>query len=671
MPDTKFTSGSKKTISYSRDGLLQTDLATKEVIQKTNRKNLNFSARAPTENTNFNQHSAGGIAEPQQQYFTLKPPDTSPQENASHRNGPAPTAEPLENPENRGENFNLSVAREMAQGEAYAPTKVNISAQTKAADNIERGHIMFTAQSRQDITLNGSSPAAPPEQIMLMPRPRQDLDLSRCIAGNGEQNFDFVNGIFNRPLLEGDSPAAYSPNYGDGIPDMGRGYRTNRAGTMLRFAVRQEIKQKTDEFTEDNVATFAVNKYEQGGIDGLRYTIKSIQNHTKKGEHKKPSSSAANTKFQQKMQQQRNQVKLYAERVKSAVTKNGTRSVASGVGNLMWEGVKSNKAVLLIGGGVGLFILIIYAVIAMITITTTTSFLADETTVNDTAIYITQLTADLQEKFDTVETQPQYGHINEFRKEIHGNLQSSVTELVAYLTVLYQDFTLEQAKPIIGDLSGSMYEFKTKEVVEEREREVTTTTVDPDTGLETESTSTEKYDYYILNVEIFCKPFRETPAFTALTPDELEQFEILIETGGNMMLGGSLGNPFVGYDWRNNITTDYGMRVNPVSHRKEMHPALDIAMDAGTEIYAVQDGNIVKAVHGDSIYGNYIEIEDDKGLRTKYAHCSALLITSGSVLKGDVIAKVGTTGQSTGNHLHIEVWRDGAHRNPITELSFN
>ena len=83
-----------------------------------------------------------------------------------------------------------------------------------------------------------------------------------------------------------------------------------------------------------------------------------------------------------------------------------------------------------------------------------------------------------------------------------------------------------------------------------------------------------------------------------------------------------------------------------------------------TQILAVQDGRVVSAGDADS-YGLCVVIEDDKGYQSRYAHCSSLNVSAGQEVKrGDVIAAVGSTGDSTGPHLHLEVMLDGEYLNP-------
>ena len=99
------------------------------------------------------------------------------------------------------------------------------------------------------------------------------------------------------------------------------------------------------------------------------------------------------------------------------------------------------------------------------------------------------------------------------------------------------------------------------------------------------------------------------------------------------------------------------------------HYAMDIAISAGTPIYAANDGSVVTAAWHSS-YGNYILLDHGNGKSTLYAHCSSLAVSSGqSVSKGQVIGYVGSTGYSTGNHLHFEFRVNGQKVNPANYVS--
>ena len=103
------------------------------------------------------------------------------------------------------------------------------------------------------------------------------------------------------------------------------------------------------------------------------------------------------------------------------------------------------------------------------------------------------------------------------------------------------------------------------------------------------------------------------------------------------------------------LSSGFDFRTHPINGVYSFHAGIDLAADEGTPIKAAYDG-ILASSQSDSSFGKYVIIEHSGGLKTVYAHCSSLEVKAGDeVLAGDVIAKVGSTGKSTGNHLHFEV----------------
>jgi len=112
------------------------------------------------------------------------------------------------------------------------------------------------------------------------------------------------------------------------------------------------------------------------------------------------------------------------------------------------------------------------------------------------------------------------------------------------------------------------------------------------------------------------------------------------------------------------VSSLFGYRQNPVTGKYSFHSGYDLAAPHGANIYAMYDGKVTTASY-DSGYGNYIILTHKNGFQTLYAHCSKLLCESGdSIDAGDVIALVGSTGNSTGAHLHVEFRKDGQRFDP-------
>lgn len=117
------------------------------------------------------------------------------------------------------------------------------------------------------------------------------------------------------------------------------------------------------------------------------------------------------------------------------------------------------------------------------------------------------------------------------------------------------------------------------------------------------------------------------------------------------------------------VTSEYGYRIHPISKQKKLHKGMDIGAAYGTNVLAAADGVVVTAGWNAGGYGNYVTINHGGGVVTLYGHNSSLVVSAGqTVKKGQVIAKVGSTGNSTGNHIHFEVIVNGSTVNPKNYL---
>ncbi|HUH31341.1 MAG TPA: M23 family metallopeptidase [Rhodanobacter sp.] len=120
------------------------------------------------------------------------------------------------------------------------------------------------------------------------------------------------------------------------------------------------------------------------------------------------------------------------------------------------------------------------------------------------------------------------------------------------------------------------------------------------------------------------------------------------------------GMPVQGY-----ISSYFGVRPDPFDGRSARHAGIDIATAFGTPVHVVAEGMVTFAGQR-SGYGRLVEVDHGNGYVTRYAHNSALDVRAGQhVQAGDVIAQAGSTGRSTGPHVHFEVWRDGRALNPL------
>lgn len=125
----------------------------------------------------------------------------------------------------------------------------------------------------------------------------------------------------------------------------------------------------------------------------------------------------------------------------------------------------------------------------------------------------------------------------------------------------------------------------------------------------------------------------------------------------------------LGWPVNGSISSPYGYREHPKSGRRQLHTGVDISIPSGTAIVATADG--VVSFSGWTVNsGNVVVIEHGRGFNTAYAHNKENLVKVGQPVKrGDVIALSGSTGRSTGPHVHYEIWRDGHHVNPSQFLA--
>jgi murein DD-endopeptidase MepM/ murein hydrolase activator NlpD len=117
------------------------------------------------------------------------------------------------------------------------------------------------------------------------------------------------------------------------------------------------------------------------------------------------------------------------------------------------------------------------------------------------------------------------------------------------------------------------------------------------------------------------------------------------------------------------ISSNYGYRSDPFTGKTTFHGGIDFAGGTGTKVFAVAPG-IVTWAGEKTGYGNMVEIEHGDGMSTRYAHASRVLVKVGDLIaKDQAVVLMGSTGRSTGSHLHYEVLRDGKQVDPATYIA--
>ena len=268
------------------------------------------------------------------------------------------------------------------------------------------------------------------------------------------------------------------------------------------------------------------------------------------------------------------------------------------------------------------------------------SYMADEGEICQSDLYYTEKETDLQIDIDN--TEENYPGYDEYRYNI-GEISHNPYELLGYLSTAFNAFTFAGVQSEIDRIFSEQYTLTREVIVETRY---------DDDG--------DPYDWYVLQTTLTVRPLSAV-AQSHLSPGEqTDRYGVYMQTYGNRQ---AFGNPF-DFSWLGNVSSGYGWRVHPISGEKSLHRGIDLAVAQGTPILAVQDGRVVLAGDARS-YGLCVVIEDDKGYQSRYAHCSSLNVSAGQEVKrGDVIAAVGSTGNSTGPHLHLEVMLNGEYLNP-------
>lgn len=172
----------------------------------------------------------------------------------------------------------------------------------------------------------------------------------------------------------------------------------------------------------------------------------------------------------------------------------------------------------------------------------------------------------------------------------------------------------------------------------------------------------EEYEAMIASVDA------EITALEAAVTEEKKALLASTVSSGDVVTydGGVFKFPLATYT---RISDEYGWRIHPTLGVEQFHNGVDFAAPKGTAIYAAYDGKVVAASYS-STMGNYVMIDHGDGLYTIYMHASALYVSKGDIVtRGETIAAVGSTGRTTGNHLHFSVRKNGEYVSPWNYIS--
>lgn len=246
------------------------------------------------------------------------------------------------------------------------------------------------------------------------------------------------------------------------------------------------------------------------------------------------------------------------------------------------------------------------------------------------------------------------------------NKADYVEKVLAYSQRLLRDY---EHTRIYVELCKEKLEIE-KEILDETKAGVEQEQRNLEELIEQKSRDILNYENDINNKEQLIKEYQEEireqeEEIKALEAAVAEEKKKLLESQILKYDGGVFKFPLATYT---RVSSDYGTRDDPILHIPRFHSGIDFAAPKGTPIYAAYDGRVTAATYNASM-GNYVMIDHGDGLYTVYMHASVLYVKKGDVVvKGETIAGVGTTGRSTGNHLHFSVRLNGQYVSPWSYL---
>ena len=447
-----------------------------------------------------------------------------------------------------------------------------------------------------------------------------------------------------------------------------------QAGHTLKMAAVMKLHGKFREVEHQNVAVEAANKgefaAEQATGRFLRWNKHRLRSKpyraARQAEHRLAMDRAelawqtalrnrpelrqqnALSRWMQKQKIKRRYAQAAQEAQRTAQHTQQTAAVVGKIARVVRQYVAAHKSTLLIVAMLALAVSFFSSGLASCTAMLSggqsaflsATYLANEQDICSAELYVTELETDLQLNINgTAANFPGY---DEYRYSV-GEISHNPYELMAYLATCYDPFTFGQVRPELDRLFGEKYQLTRTPITETRYDE-----------------NEQPYQWKVLKTTLTVRRWADLMAENLTQGDQADRYGVYMQTYGNRQ---AFANPF-DFPWLGYVSSPYGYRVHPTTGVKDLHRGVDIAAAQGTSVAAVHNGKVVSA--GDmGSYGLCVVIEDDKGYQSRYAHCATLSVSAGQeVRRGDMIGSVGSTGDSTGSHLHLEVMLSGEYLNP-------
>lgn len=271
--------------------------------------------------------------------------------------------------------------------------------------------------------------------------------------------------------------------------------------------------------------------------------------------------------------------------------------------------------------------------------------------------YISELDYGINSQIDNAPED--YPYVDKFVYNVPERAETNEEQVYAYLKAKYGDEKISETviKGEIDQIHNNLYDLDFSEKTK--------------TWTETKEDGTEvKHSRTTMTITLTSKTFLEfyeENRDNLLEEHQQKDYENILKLMKENV-GKMLNNPFPKVDWRNYVTSEYGYRADPMTGEMSKHTGIDIALSSGTEIHSCMSGTVHTFNARDDGFGLYVTVTNGM-YKTLYAHCSEILVEDGErVNAGDVIAKVGNTGKSTGSHLHLEYFVNESRKNPRAYL---
>lgn len=416
-------------------------------------------------------------------------------------------------------------------------------------------------------------------------------------------------------------------------------------------------------------------KQSKRSIENSRKSIKTANNGVKTA--KKTAKTAKTTAKQSaEIAQRTKQAAKVAVKTTAKTVKAVGKAIVAGTKATV-AAVKELAAAIYAGGPVVIIIIVVICLIAAIGGTCFGIFLSnDETTGTDKTMSqaISELTSEHYANLTAMKASYSYDLF-----EVQGNSSINWKDVLAIYAVKTTTSTeeamevvtldekkLELLREIVNDMN-TMTGIVTPKLV----AETAVTTDTEGNPVKTTTYVTKKVLTVVIaqlnanqTAEIYKFDNEQKAQLAELMSEEYDPLWIeLIGSNGDIIIGEGSWQGTDMFTWPlavdGTITSRFGTRKDPISGEIKTHGGTDIAAATGTSILAAADGTVISATWHNS-YGYYVKIKHNDTYSTLYAHCSALLVSAGQKVKqGQVIAQVGSTGYSTGPHLHFEVIQNG------------